>query len=57
MAGCRAFTLELRSVAWPGKFKPDLPLCYDGTPDPVEFLGLSELSIEVASGDKKVMVN
>ena len=33
-AGCRAFTPELRSVAWPGKFKPDPPPRYDGTADP-----------------------
>ena len=33
-AGCRAFTPELRSIAWPGKFKPDLPPRYDGTADP-----------------------
>ena len=23
-AGCRAYTTELRSIVWPGKFKPDL---------------------------------
>ena len=40
-----------------GKFKPDLPPCYDGTPDPVEFLQLYELSIEAANGDEKVMAN
>ena len=57
MAGCRAFTPELRSVVWPGKFKPDLPPCYDGTPDPAEFLQLYELSIEAANGDEKVMAN
>ena len=56
-AGCRAFTPELRSVVWPGKFKSDLPPRYDGTPDPVEFLQLYELSIEAANGDKKVMAN
>ena len=56
-AGCRAFTPELRSVAWPGKFKPDLPPRYDGTADPVEFLQLYELSIEAANGDEKVMAN
>ena len=44
-AGCRAFTTELRSVAWPGKFKPDLHPRYDGTADPAEFLQLYELSI------------
>ena len=36
--GCRAFTAELRSVAWPSKFKPDLPPRYDSTADPAEFL-------------------
>ena len=56
-AGCRAFTPELRSVAWPGKFKPDLPPRYDGTPDPAEFLQLYELSIEAAKRDEKVMAN
>ena len=48
---------ELRSVTWPGKFKPDLPPRYDGTPDPAEFLQLYELSIEAANGDEKVMTN
>ena len=43
--GYRAFTLELRSIAWPGKFKPDLPPHYDGTADPMEFLQLYELGI------------
>ena len=54
---CRTFTPELRSVAWLGKFKPDLPPRYDGTADPAEFLQLYELSIEVANGDVKVMAN
>ena len=56
-AGCRAFTTELRSIAWPGKFKPDLPPRYDSTADPAEFLQLYELSIEAASSDEKVMAN
>ena len=56
-SGFRAFTAELRSVAWPGKFKPDLPPRYDGTVDPVEFLQLYELGIEAANGDEKVMAN
>ena len=56
-AGCRAFTPELRSVAWPGKFKPDLPPRYDRTADPAEFLQLYELGIEAANGDEKVMAN
>ena len=56
-AGCRAFTTELRSVAWPGKFKPDVPPRYDGTADPAEFLRLYKLGIEAANGDEKVMAN
>ena len=56
-AGCRAFTPELCSIAWPVKFKPDLPPRYDGTADPTEFLQLYELSIEAANGDEKVMEN
>ena len=56
-AGCRAFTPELCSIAWPGKFKPDLPPRYDDTIYPAEFLQLYELGIEDANGDEKVMVN
>ena len=57
IAGCRAFTTELRSVTWPGKFKPDLPPRYDSTTDPAEFLQLYELGIEAANRDEKVMAN
>ena len=56
-AGCRTFAPELPTVVWPGKFKPDLPPRYDGTPDPTEVLQLYELSIKAANGDEKVMVN
>ncbi len=56
-AGCHTFTPALRSVAWPGKFKLDLPPRYDGTLDPAEFLQIYELSIEAANGDEKVMAN
>ena len=56
-AGCRAFTPKLRSIVWPGKFKPDLPPRYDDTSDPAEFLPLYEPSIEAANGDEKVMAN
>ena len=54
---CRAFTAELRSIAWPAKFKPDLPPRYNGTTYPTEFLQLYELSIEAANSDEKVMAN
>ena len=56
-AGCRTFTAELRSVAWPGKFKPDLPPRCDDIADPAKFLQLYELSIEAASSDEKIMAN
>ena len=56
-AGCRTLTPKLRGVAWPGKFKPDLPPRYDGTADPAEFLQLYELGIVAANVDEKVMVN
>ena len=55
--GFHAFTAELRSIAWPDKFKPDLPPRYDGTTDPAEFLQLYELGIKAANGDEKVMAN
>ena len=50
-AGCRTLTPELRGVAWPGKFKPNLPPRYDAMVDPTEFLQLYELCIEAANGD------
>ena len=56
-AGCHAFTPELRSIVWPGKFKLGLPPRHDGTPDPAEFLQLYELSIEATNGEEKVMAN
>ena len=56
-AGCRAFTTELCSVAWPDKFKTDMPPRYDDTADPAEFLQLYELGIEAANGDENVMAN
>ena len=55
--GCRTFTAELCSVAWSGKFKPDLTPRYDGMADPAEFLQLYELSIKGANGNDKVMAN
>ena len=57
MAGCRAFTPELRNIVWPSNFKLDLPPGYDGTADPAEFLQLYELSIKASNGDEKVMAN
>ena len=56
-AGCLALTPELCGIAWPVKFKPDLPPRCDATADPAEFLQLYELCIEAANGDERVMAN
>ena len=50
--GCRVFTHELCRVAWPVKFKPDLPPHYDGSLDPTEFQ-----KIYAPTGDDKFMAN
>ena len=46
IAGCRAITPELCSIVWLGKFKLDLPPCYDSTPNPAEFYQLYEVTAE-----------
>src|SRR5664279_744331 len=55
--GCLALTRELRQVAWPTKFKPELPPRYEGTANPVEFLQLYTVGVEAAGGDDTVMAN
>ena len=54
---CRAFARELRRVAWPPRFKPELPLRYDGTLATTEFLQCHALSILAAGGDDRAMAN
>jgi hypothetical protein len=44
-------------VVWPCKFKPDLPVCYDGSSDPIRFLRLYAIAIRSAGGDWRVMAN
>ena len=56
-AGYRALTPKLRGVAWPGKFKLDLPPRCDGMADPAEFLQLYELCIKAANKDERIMAN
>ena len=55
--GCAAFTRSLSRVIWPQRFKTDLPMGYDGSTNPVEFLQLYTTSIQAAGGDDKVMAN
>jgi hypothetical protein len=44
-------------VIWPDKFKPDLPACYDGSSESVEFLRLYVAAIRSVGGDGHVMAN
>ena len=57
VGSCLAFTPELRRVAWPHKFCPELLKCYDGIDNRVEFLQLYTIGIQAAGGDDKVMGN
>jgi hypothetical protein len=42
-------------VTWPSKFRPHLPLMYDGTTNPSEFLQVYITAITAAGGDTAVM--
>ena len=54
---CNAFTLDLRHIIWPVKFKPDHPPRYDGKNNPLEFLQLYAVEVQAAGRDDKVMDN
>jgi hypothetical protein len=55
--GCQAFTEELCRVAWPTKFRPELPPRFNSTANPIEFLQLYTVGIQAAGGNDKVMEN
>ena len=55
--GCLAFSKELREVAWPVKFNPQLPARFDGTAPPLNFLQLYSLNIQAAREDDTCMAN
>ncbi|KAE8767917.1 Serine/threonine-protein kinase HT1 [Hordeum vulgare] len=57
IGGYLALTPEICRMVWPDKFKPELPLCYDGWANPTEFLLLYNMSIHAAMGDDRVMAN
>ena len=48
---------ELRQVTWPERFKPDVPVKYDRTTNPVEFLQVYSTAVQAAGGGEKVMAN
>jgi hypothetical protein len=47
----------LRHAAWPSRFRPDTPACFDGSSDPVEFLQRYAIAIWATGGDGRIMAN
>lgn len=56
-SGLRCFTLSLKWVEWPPKFRPEMPPCYDGATDPAAFLHAYEEAVWAAGRDDKVKAN
>ena len=55
--GCAALAEHLRAVAWPSKFRPQLPEKYDSTTNPSEFLQVYVTAITTAGGNDTVMAS
>jgi hypothetical protein len=55
--GCAAQADHLRAVAWPSKFRPQLPEKYDGTTNPSEFLQVYVTTVTTAGGNNSIMVS
>lgn len=56
-AGCPVFIPELRQVVWPPKFKPNVPVEYDGKTNPVEFLHVYITAMHASGADDTAMAN
>jgi hypothetical protein len=54
---CLAFVPELPQVAWPKKFRPYIPVKYDESTNPTDFLQVYSIAIVAADGDVKIMAN
>ena len=54
---CLALAADLRHVTWPHKFRLELAQRYNGSGNPVEFLQLYTIGIQVLGGDDRVMAN
>jgi hypothetical protein len=54
---CLALTCQQCDVVWPFKFRPNIGVRYDGTSNPVEFLQLYIIAVQVTRGDQCVMAN
>ena len=44
-------------MTWPGRFNPDVPVKYDGTTNPVEFLQVYSTAVQATGSGEKVMAN
>jgi hypothetical protein len=54
---CLALIKDMRYVTWLEKFRPELPLRYDGSTNPLEFLQLYTVGIQATRGEHRVMAN
>jgi hypothetical protein len=55
--GCAALADHLHAVTWPPKFRPHLPVKYDGMSNPLEFLQVYVTTITAAGGNTDVMAS
>jgi hypothetical protein len=55
--GSLAFIPELRQVTWPHKFRTDIPVKYNESTNPTDFLQVYSVTIMAADGDVKIMTN
>jgi hypothetical protein len=53
----RALVPELRQVAWPDKFEPELIDKYDDSSNPEELFQVNHMIIEAAGGDYQMKAN
>jgi hypothetical protein len=55
--GCLALRPSLRQVNWPSKFRPSIPVIYDGDTNPTSFLQIYSTTMVAAGADQRVMAN
>ena len=55
--GCLALRPSLRQVTWPSKFRPSIPIIYNGDTNPINFLQIYSTAMVAAGADANVMAN
>jgi hypothetical protein len=55
--GCLAYTPTLRQVAWPSKFRPLVPVKFNGNTNTKEFLALYTTAMVAAGANQKIIAN